>query len=94
MSKRALQCALGVALLVASSAAWAGMDQSKKPADAYPSDVASAWFDTLYDVVKTEKTTPPPASRIYGIASVALDGEATRCATSAAHLTARSAYPS
>src|SRR6266571_3717842 len=52
--------------------AWAGLDQSKKAADAFPSDVASAWFDTLYDVVKTEKTTPPPASRISGIASVAL----------------------
>jgi len=72
MSRRALQCVLGAALLVASSAAWAGLDQSKNPADAYPSDVASAWFDTLYDVVKTERTAPPPASRIYGITSVAL----------------------
>jgi len=72
MSRRALQCVLGAALLVASSAAWAGLDQSTNPADAYPSDVASAWFDTLYDVVKTERTAPPPASRIYGITSVAL----------------------
>jgi len=67
-----MQCALAVVLLLAVPTAWAGLDQSKKAADAFPSDVASAWFDTLYDVVKTEKTTPPPASRIYGIASVAL----------------------
>src|SRR5882762_1198815 len=72
MSRRPPQCALGVALLILSSSAWAGLDQSRKPADAYPSDVASAWFDTLYDVVKTERTAPPPASRIYGITSVAL----------------------
>jgi hypothetical protein len=29
-------------------------------------------FDTLYDVVKSEATAPPPASRIYGISAVAL----------------------
>ncbi len=72
MTRRMEQMMLTVALLVAATTAWAGQDQSKKPADAFPSEVASAWFDTLYDVVKTEKTTPPPASRIYGIASVAL----------------------
>ena len=72
MTRRLMQCALAVALLLAVPTAWAGLDQSKKAADAFPSDVASAWFDTLYDVVKAEKTAPPPASRIYGIASVAL----------------------
>lgn len=30
------------------------------------------WFDLLYDVVKTEQSSPPVASRIYGIAAVAL----------------------
>ena len=30
------------------------------------------WFDTLYDVIKSEGTAPPSASRIYGVASVAL----------------------
>jgi len=65
-------CALAAAFLIVAPAARGGLDQGKKPADAYPSDVASSWFDTLYDVVKTEKTPPPPASRIYGITSVAL----------------------
>jgi len=45
---------------------------NKPPADEYSSEVASTWFELLYDVVKAERTTPPPASRIYGIAAVAL----------------------
>ncbi len=72
MTRRTLHSFLIVTLLAAVPSAWAGLDQSKKPAEAFPSDVASAWFDTLYDVVKTEKTAPPPAARIYGIAGVAL----------------------
>jgi PAP2 superfamily len=35
-------------------------------------EVAVEWFDLLYDVVKTERVTPPTASRVYGIAAVAL----------------------
>ncbi len=72
MTRRAVPCALAVMLLITVSAAQAGLSQSKKPAEAYPSDVATTWFDMLYDVVKIERTAPPPASRIYGIASVAL----------------------
>src|SRR5215475_2289854 len=45
---------------------------NKPSADEYSSEVASTWFELLYDVVKAERTTPPPASRIYGIAAVAL----------------------
>ena len=56
-------------MLVATSA-WAGADQRQKPTDDFPSDVASVWFDTLYDVIKSEATAPPPASRIYGVAAV------------------------
>jgi len=41
-------------------------------ADRDASTVASTWFDTLYDVIKSEATSPPPASRIYGISAVAL----------------------
>jgi PAP2 superfamily len=41
------------------------------PDDA-PSEVASVWFDQLYDLVKAEQITPPPASRIYGLAAVTL----------------------
>jgi hypothetical protein len=52
---------------------WAAPGPSiRKPADLYPSDVAWRWFELLYDVVKTEKTTPPPASRIYGLSAVAV----------------------
>lgn len=55
-------------ILAVSPLAWA----KQEPTDNFPSDVASVWFDTLYDVIKSEGTTPPSASRIYGIASVAL----------------------
>jgi membrane-associated phospholipid phosphatase len=41
-------------------------------ADDVPSDVASTWFDQLYDVVTTEALSPPVASRIYGVTAVAL----------------------
>jgi len=37
-----------------------------------PSEVASSWFDLLYDVVRQERIPPPQASRIYGISAVAL----------------------
>jgi PAP2 superfamily len=30
------------------------------------------WFDQLYDLVKTEHITAPPASRIYGLAAITL----------------------
>jgi hypothetical protein len=63
---------LMAALLLVHPCVWADLDQSNKSADKLPSDVASAWFEELYDVVKAEKTTPPPASRIYGITAVAL----------------------
>jgi membrane-associated phospholipid phosphatase len=63
---------LMAALLLVNSWAWADLDRSKKSADEFPSHVASTWFEELYDVVKAEKTTPPMASRIYGISAVAL----------------------
>ena len=44
----------------------------KISADQCSSEVASSWFELLYDVIKTERTTPPPAARIYGTAAVAL----------------------
>jgi hypothetical protein len=52
--------------------ALADIDHSNKPADAFPSEVASRWFELLYDVVKAERTSPPAASRIYGVTAVAL----------------------
>jgi hypothetical protein len=60
------------ALLHMNSLVWADLNPSSKSADKFPSDVPSTWFEELYDVVKAEKTNPPPASRIYGITAVAL----------------------
>jgi hypothetical protein len=60
------------ALLLGHAWVWADLGQRHTSADQFPSDVASTWFEALYDVVKAEKTTPPPAARIYGITAVAL----------------------
>lgn len=59
-------------LLIGSPASAQVYEISKRTADKLPSEVASTWFETLYDVVKTEKTAPPVASRIYGITAVAM----------------------
>lgn len=59
-------------MLLATSFAWADLDQRKETADEFPSDVASIWFEKLYDVVKAEKTNPPVASRIYGVTAISL----------------------
>jgi membrane-associated phospholipid phosphatase len=63
---------LAVVLLLVAPSVWAGLDQGKQPTDDYPSDVAWVWFDTLYEVVKSEAAAPPPASRTYGVSAVAL----------------------
>jgi hypothetical protein len=55
-----------------NSLAFAGPGQRHKFSDELPSEIASTWFELLYDVVKTERTPPPSASRIYGVAAVAL----------------------
>jgi membrane-associated phospholipid phosphatase len=52
-----------------------GLTCSEEPDDSAalsPSDVASSWFELLYDIVKAERTTPPLAARVYGVAAVAL----------------------
>lgn len=59
-------------VLLFVSGEWADAQTRGTPADQSPSDVAWTWLEELYDVVKTEKTTPPPASRIYVITSIAL----------------------
>ena len=63
---------LTVALLRMASRAWADEDRDRKSADMFSSKVAWTWFEQLYDTVKAERTTPPPASRVYGITAVAL----------------------
>jgi hypothetical protein len=72
MRRRTVQVALAAALLAFAAVARAKDDKDKKPADSFPSDVASVWFDKLYDVVKSEATAPPLAARIYGVSAVAL----------------------
>jgi hypothetical protein len=63
---------LGVTLVSLVSAGLAGAVGHGEPADAFPADVAVAWFELLYDLVKEEAISPPEASRLYGIAAVAL----------------------
>lgn len=58
---------LVLAIFAAPVAARAG-----ERTESYDAEVAVRWLEVLYDVVKNEATSPPPASRIYGIASVAL----------------------
>jgi hypothetical protein len=72
MRKRTVLLTLTAALLLVNHRIWADLDQGKKSADRFPSHVTSTWFEQLYEVVKAERTTPPPASRIYGITAVAL----------------------
>jgi hypothetical protein len=62
----------GVMFLCVAAPSWAGGPWMPTSPDEAPSDVAVAWFDLLYDLVKAEQVTPPPASRIYGVAAVAL----------------------
>jgi PAP2 superfamily protein len=72
MRRHIVGLTLAISLLLVSLSVWGGCHQSDHSTDDFPSDVASVWFDTLYDVIKSEGTTPPPASRIYGVVAVAL----------------------
>jgi hypothetical protein len=57
--KTMLSC-LGVMFLCVAAPSWAGGPWTPMPPDEAPSDVAVAWFDLLYDLVKAEQVTPPP----------------------------------
>jgi membrane-associated phospholipid phosphatase len=70
MRRRLIALTLVLGMVLVARSAWT--NNLKEPADDYPSDVASVWFDTLYEVVRSEATAPPPAARIYGVAAVAL----------------------
>ncbi|PYQ02519.1 MAG: hypothetical protein DMF83_23375, partial [Acidobacteria bacterium] len=75
MLKGSIGPALAIGLVLSAAMARAdevGERARKGPADRDPSTVASTWFDKLYDVIKSEAISPPPASRIYGICAVAL----------------------
>jgi hypothetical protein len=64
--------ALLLAVVPLLVALWRGAGDHSHACDDLPSEVAFVWFDQLYDLVKTERITPPPASRIYGLAAVTL----------------------
>jgi hypothetical protein len=62
------------AVILLLVALWRGAGAGHHPQapDDVPSEVASVWFDQLYDLITTERITAPPASRIYGLAAVTL----------------------
>jgi hypothetical protein len=70
MRRRSVEFTLLLTLLFVVPSAWA--DTLPQPADDEPSDVATVWFDTLYEVVRSEATAFAEASRIYGVSAVAL----------------------
>ena len=70
MRRPLVELTLMIALLFVVPSAWA--DTRPVFADDYPSDVAAVWFDTLYELVKSETIDYPEASRIYGVSAVAL----------------------
>jgi PAP2 superfamily len=72
MLTKKVQLSLVAALLVGNVWAWVDAHANQKSADQFSSDVAFTWFEQLYDIVKAEETTPPPAARIYGVTAVAL----------------------
>lgn len=64
MPTKKVQLSLAAALLVGNVWAWVDAHANQKSADQFSSDVAFTWFEQLYDIVKAEETTPPPAARI------------------------------
>jgi membrane-associated phospholipid phosphatase len=65
-------CSAASAQTTSAQSTSARDDRLDGHADRQRSEVASAWFDELYQIVRAEATAPPPASRIYGVVSVAL----------------------
>jgi hypothetical protein len=72
MQRRSVSVGLVTTFLLLSSWVSTSETRESQPPDRFNSEVASVWFDTLYDLVKTEQITPPVASRIYGVVAVAL----------------------
>jgi PAP2 superfamily len=70
MRQEILHITLVTTLLLLPARAWT--EPGKTSPDDVPSEVAWTWFEQLYDVVRRERTPPPPASRIYGITAGAM----------------------
>jgi len=59
MQLKTMLACLGVVLLCIAVPSRADGSWTPTPPDRAPSDVAAAWFDLLYDMVKAEQVTPP-----------------------------------
>jgi hypothetical protein len=61
------------AVLVVILMRWAASAEPRQqPPDDHPADVAILWFHLLYDIVKSEQVSPPPAARAYGLTAITL----------------------
>jgi PAP2 superfamily len=72
MHRKVVPYAILILIFFLNSWTFAEREQRKKFADELHSEIASTWFELLYDVVKAEQIAPPEASRVYGITAVAL----------------------
>jgi hypothetical protein len=72
MQPKRVVLVLAIVPLLVALGPGAGAGHHPQAPDDVPSEVASVWFDQLYDLVKMERVTAPPASRIYGLAAVTL----------------------
>jgi len=72
MSRRRVRLSLTMLILLLAPWTGAGEVHTPQPPETFTAEVPVAWFDLLYDVVKTEQFSPPQASWVYGIAAVAL----------------------
>jgi hypothetical protein len=59
MQHSSLQVGVVALVFLVSSWGWTAETRARPAPEAFPSEVASVWFDTLYDLVKTEQITPP-----------------------------------
>jgi hypothetical protein len=81
MRRFLFEVSLMIAVLFVVPSSWAEPNSKAEPnstdphlqfTEDYPSEVASAWFDTLYQTVRSESIAFPEAGRIYGVSAVAL----------------------
>jgi hypothetical protein len=73
-SMRRAMVSPGLAMTLVIMMPWLGIGAGPTfpTAEDFPAEVGVAWFNLLYDVVKTAQLTAPPASRVYGVTAVAL----------------------
>ncbi len=72
MQPRRVALLLAVVPLLVALWHGVGAGDHSHACDDLPSEVATVWFDQLYDLVTTEQITAPPASRLYSLAAVTL----------------------